>query len=106
MIDSLQEFAKRFKARNEALTTVSNGSENAEVAKVIELLKMKRIKRENLGREAQALPRLIARDERLYHFAQTAKVLEAEAKAADLVYARSLAFTDCRATSIPSVRRL
>jgi tetratricopeptide (TPR) repeat protein len=93
VISSLQEFSKRFKARNSALEQVNAGSQNKEVAKVIEMLKAKKIARENLGREGRDLPRMVARDERLYHFAQAAKNFEAEAKAADLVYAKSLAMT-------------
>lgn len=93
VIASLTEFSKRFKERNAVLENVSKTSENKEAAKVIEMLKTKKVARENLGREGQALPRLVSRDERLYHFAQAAKNFEAEAKAADLVYAKSLAMT-------------
>lgn len=93
VISSLGEFSKRFKARHAELERVTKTTENSEVKKVVEMLKDKRIARHYLGKEAQSLPRMVARDERLFHFAQAQKNLEAEAKAADLVYAKSLAMT-------------
>jgi len=93
VIKSLGEFSKRFKERNKVLERVAQTSQNSEVSKVVEMLKNKKIARHHLGKEAQSLPRMVARDERLYHFAQAQKHLEAEAKAADMVYAKSLAMT-------------
>lgn len=93
VVASLGEFSKRFKQRNQVLETVRKSSDNQDAAKVIGMLKERRIARENLGKEGQNLPRLVARDERLYNFAQAAKNFEAEAKAADSVYAKSLAMT-------------
>lgn len=93
VIGSLQEFSKRFKERNALLDRVASTSQNQEALKAIELLKMGKISREKLGKDGQALPRMVARDERLYHFAQAQKVFESEAKAADLIYAKSLAMT-------------
>ena len=97
VIASLKDFSKRFKERNGVLEKVSAESENKDAAKVIALLKNNRIERQSLGKEATALPRLVARDERLYHFAQAQRFLEDEAKAADSLYTKSLAQTGLQA---------
>ncbi len=86
VIDSLSEFSKRFKARHAVLEKV-----NAD--KVIEMLNGAKIARQNLGKEALGLPRLVSRDDRLFHFAQAQKHFENEANAAEVIYAKSLSTT-------------
>lgn len=93
VLTSLKEFSTIFKARNQALLETAKNSESPVVKKAIETLKTGRADRAKLGGEGAGLPRLVARDERLFGFAQAVKALEAEAAAADLVYARSLAFS-------------
>ncbi len=93
VMKSLNEFSKIFKERNKALTEVAKSAESPQISKVIDVLKAGRADRAKLGGEGAGLPRLISRDERLFQFAQSQKAFEAEAAAADLVYAKSLAFT-------------
>lgn len=93
VMKSLGEFSKIFKERNKALTALAQNSEGAVVKKAIEVLKSGRADRAKLGGEGAGLPRLVSRDETLFQFAQAQKAFEAEAAAADLVYAKSLAFS-------------
>jgi hypothetical protein len=93
VMQTLAQFGKRFKARTEVLTKLSTAAEGPAVMGLIEQLKSKRLTRTELGRNGAELPRMAARDERLYSLAQTQKVLEAEANAADLLYSQSLAIS-------------
>lgn len=86
---SLKDFVKTFKERNAALEEIATSDEIWQIHKAIDIMKTKRMTREDLGREAKTLPRLIARDERLFQLAQAQKYLEDEARAADLIYAKS-----------------
>jgi hypothetical protein len=93
VISSLSTFPKVFKPRVEQLERLAASSEIPEAKKLMELLKQRRISRQDLGKEGQTLPRMVARDDRLFDVAQAAKNYENEAKAADAVYAKSLALT-------------
>jgi hypothetical protein len=93
VLTSLKEFSQIFKARYKALQETAKNSESPTVKKAIEVLKTGRADRAKLGGEGAGLPRLVARDERLFEYAQSQKALEAEASAADLVYTKSLAFS-------------
>lgn len=93
VIDSLEQFSKRFKARHAVLQKVNAGSETKQAGKVIEMLKEAKIARQRLGKEALGLPRLVSRDERLFHFAQAQRHFENEAVAAEVIYAKSLPTT-------------
>jgi hypothetical protein len=93
VLTSLKEFSQIFKARYKALQETAKNSESPTVKKAIDVLKTGRADRAKLGGEGAGLPRLVARDERLFEYAQSQKALEAEASAADLVYSKSLAFS-------------
>jgi hypothetical protein len=93
VITSLGEYPKRFKGRNEMLTKLSSSAQTPAIKKIVDQLKEHRIARKDLSEAGRDLPRLVARDERLYRFAQNQKNLEQEAAAADRIYSKSLALT-------------
>jgi hypothetical protein len=93
VITSLGDFPKVFKPRVAQLERLAASSEIPEAKKLIDLLKKKRITRAELGKESQALPRMVARDDRLFDYAQAQKNLEIEAHNAEVIYSRSLALT-------------
>lgn len=94
---SLDQFSKTFKARTVDLNQVAENSEAPETLKAIEILKSKKAQITDLGPLGRKLPRLIGKDANLYRFAQAQKHLEAEAKAAETLYAQSLAQTGLQA---------
>lgn len=93
VVQSLSTFPKVFKPRVEQLERLAASSEIPEAKKLMTMLKEGRITRLKLGKEGQTLPRMVARDDRLFDAAQAQKNLEAEAQAADVIYAKSLALT-------------
>lgn len=93
VMETLKEYPKRFKERASILTKVAHSGAPSEVSAVIKELKGQKVSRIDLGKNGKALPRLVARDEKLFQLAQTQKHLEDEAKAADAIYAKSLALT-------------
>ncbi len=93
VITSLSTFPKVFKPRAEQLERLAASSEIPEAKKLLGLLKQKRISRSELGKESQTLPRMVARDDRLFDNAQAQKNFENEAKAAEVIYSKSLALT-------------
>ncbi|HMN69318.1 MAG TPA: hypothetical protein PKC28_12315 [Bdellovibrionales bacterium] len=93
VIQSLGEFPKIYKERTAMLSRLAAASESAPTQKLIGLLKNERISRAQIGKEGQSLPRLVARDERLFEYAQAQKHYEDESEAAEKVYAKSLAQT-------------
>lgn len=90
---NLEAFPKAFKNRTKVLGEISKGSDSQDVTKAIDLLKVKKIRVQDLGQSAETLPRLITRDEKLFDFAQSQKHFEDEAKTAETLYAKSLAQT-------------
>ncbi|MBC7371739.1 MAG: hypothetical protein H7326_09245 [Bdellovibrionaceae bacterium] len=102
--ETLQQFPKRFKERTEVLEKMSVQVPVTEADQSIALLKKQKIRQQDIGKLAQVLPRRFAHDEKLYRFAQVQKHLEAEAEAAEKIYARSLALTGLQA-SFDSIRQ-
>ncbi len=90
---SLGDFSTRFKSRTVALEALAKEGKSPEASKALELMKAKKGQIEDLGPASQKLPRFVMKDETLYRLAQADKHLQAEAKAADQLYAQSLAET-------------
>ncbi|MGZ3795648.1 MAG: tetratricopeptide repeat protein [Pseudobdellovibrionaceae bacterium] len=90
---SLQAFPKRFKERTKALESLASSSSRPELDAGIALLKIKKIKMQELGKSAQVLPRRFSHDEKLFQLAQAQKHLEEESQTAEKLYAKSLALT-------------
>jgi tetratricopeptide (TPR) repeat protein len=95
---SLDSFSKTFKSRTLDLNEVAQNSESPAITQAIDLLKQKKAHLMDLGAVGKKLPRLMTKDENLYHFAQAQKHLEDEAKAAEVLYAQSLAQTGLQAS--------
>ena len=95
---SLDLFSKNFKKRTVDLNELASNSEAPATQKAIQLLMQKKAQVTDLGALGTKLPRLITKDEPLMQFAQAEKYLEAEAKAAEVLYAQSLAQTGLQAT--------
>jgi tetratricopeptide (TPR) repeat protein len=93
VLATLGDFPKRFKSRSQQLKDLASSSETPAVKRVVEELKTTKLSTQKLGKDAQVLPRLLTRDERLYEMAQTAKYMEAEAKAADYIYSLTMSNT-------------
>ncbi|MBX3022901.1 MAG: hypothetical protein KF799_14600 [Bdellovibrionales bacterium] len=93
VLTTLGQFPKEFKGRSERLKTIAASTDSPIVKRLLETLKNGRVTTKALGKDAQDLPRLISRDERLYRMAQSAKHLEAEAKAADATYTKTFSNT-------------
>lgn len=91
--ETLKSFPKRFKERTQRLSELSQNSTGEATEKALGLLTAKRIQQKDLGKAAQNLPRRLARDEKLYQFVQAQKYWDAEAQAAEKLYAKSLALT-------------
>jgi hypothetical protein len=95
---SLDLFSKNFKKRTLDLNELAQNSDSPATQKAIQVLMQKRSALTDMGALGTKLPRLITKDENLYRFAQAQKYLEAEAKAAEVLYAQSLAQTGLQAT--------
>jgi len=94
---SLDHFSKTFKKRTLDLNEIAANSESPAVQQAIGILKQNRVRLAELGSLGKKLPRLITKDENLFRFAQAQKHLETEAKAAEVLYAQSLAETGLQA---------
>lgn len=98
VVASLGDFPKRFKERTKTLEKMSVDASTPDVIEVLAKLQSKRLRLEDLGNKARNLPRRFSNDENLYSFAQKQKYLEAEARAAEKLYAQSLALTGLQST--------
>lgn len=92
-LKSMDQFSKQFKTRTLALNQVAKESNSKEAEAAIETLKKPDAGLKDLGSVSQRLPRLITKDSKLRLLAQAQTHLESEAKAADVLYAQSLAQT-------------
>lgn len=91
--ESLTTFPKRFQARTKKLVELSKGGQSADADKAIAQLKKGKIQIQDIGAAAASLPRLTARDQKLFQFVQTQKHYENEARVAEVLYSKSLALT-------------
>jgi tetratricopeptide (TPR) repeat protein len=90
---TLSDFPKYFKGRTKTLENLVNNQASPATDKAMDLLKVRRISLLDLGKEANDLPRLIVRDDKLVEYAQAAKRFKFEAQVAEKLYAKSLALT-------------
>ncbi len=88
--ESLKTFKARFKPRAKAMLELQQNQDTAEVQAMITRLHNGRIKLKEIGRQAEKLPALVNRDERLYHYAQVHKKLITEADIAEKLYLKSM----------------
>ena len=93
VVKTLERFPKSFKNRTSELESLAKNKSPENLNAVIDLLENKKITVKDLGKRAEALPRMTARDSKLYDYAQAAKNFTTEAKVAEILYARSLAAT-------------
>ncbi len=98
VVASLEEFPKRFKERTKTLEKMTTEPSTPEVNEAIAKLQTKRLRLEDLGKNARYLPRRFSSDEKLYRSVQMQMHLEAEASAAEKLYAQSLALTGLQST--------
>ncbi len=91
VVGTLNDFRNRFKPRAGELTKLAESANTPAVSRLVERMKAKgELKLTELGKDAAALPRFVTRDAALLQNVLTEKVLEAEAKLAGELYARSL----------------
>jgi tetratricopeptide (TPR) repeat protein len=93
VVKGLVEFPKMFKNRTLALAKLGDEPEQPAVTKVLNELRTQSVKWEELGKDAQSLPRMITRDRRLEDLVRAQAELERESKVAEELYAKSLAQT-------------
>ncbi|MFN7730036.1 MAG: hypothetical protein ACK5P7_12830 [Bdellovibrio sp.] len=98
VVKSLQVFPVQFKNRTEVLKKLAQEPETPAVTKVINEVRTRNVKWEELGKEAQGLPRQITRDQRLRELSKAQADLEREAKVAEELYAQFLAQTGLQST--------
>lgn len=98
VVKSLKLFPELFKERTVSLKKLSQEASNPLVAKVVTDVRDKKIKWEDLGKDAFGLPRWIHRDQKLRDFSVAQGVLESESQVAELLYSKSLAQTGLQAT--------
>jgi tetratricopeptide (TPR) repeat protein len=95
--ESLTQFPQRFKSRTQTLTELAKTGRSESVDRAFAQLKKNKIQIQQLGRDALNLPRLTVRDQRLFDFLQAQALLQAESKAAEIMYSKSLALTGLQA---------
>lgn len=102
VIATLEQFPKIFKARSVELQKISKDPAQPAVAKALEKIGKsgtgaKRLRIEDLGADAQVLPRFLVRDEKLHRLLDAQAYFEAEAKKSEQIYAQSLSLTGLQA---------
>lgn len=90
VVSTLNDFRNRFKPRTTELKKLTESASTPAVARLVERLKKGPAKLTDLGPDAAALPRFVTRDSALVQNVAAEKALEAEAKLAGELYARSL----------------
>lgn len=90
---TLETFPKNFKDRTAVLEKIAAGEPAQGFAPIFEQLKTKKLRTNDFGKNAAVLPRLTARDLKIYRQAQAVKHFDEEAKAAQNIYALSIAAT-------------
>ena len=93
VVGTLNQFRDRYKGRAATLMALSDTTDSAAESKVvdsfIERSKKERLTLKKLGKDATKLPRFVTRDEVLAQAVATQSALEAEAKLAGDLYAKS-----------------
>ncbi len=90
VVSTLNDFRNRFKPRATELKKLTESASTPAVARLVERLKKGPAKLTDLGPDASVLPRFVTRDSALVQNVAAEKALEAEAKLAGELYARSL----------------
>jgi hypothetical protein len=90
VVTTLNDFRERFKPRATELKKLAESANTPVVARLVDRLKKGPSKLTDLGKDAALLPRFVTRDSALLQNVMTEKALEAEAKLAGELYARSL----------------
>lgn len=90
VVATLNEFRERFKPRTAELMKLTESANTPAVGRMVDLMKKGPVKLTDLGKDASSLPRFVTRDSALLQNVMTEKALEAEAKLAGELYARSL----------------
>ncbi len=90
VVGTLNDFRERFKPRTLELKKLAESANTPSVTRLVERLKKGPAKLTDLGPDASFLPRFVTRDASLLQNVATEKALEAEAKLAGELYARSL----------------
>lgn len=90
VVQTLQVFKNRFRPKAQNLLELAKTGVTPQSEVLVQKMKSGRPKLIELGESALFVPRLASRDEILFDFVQTQKALEAEAKTAGDLYARSL----------------
>ncbi len=93
VVKTLEAFPKNFKERTKALEALTKSQTTPAANKAIDLLKVQKISFQDLGTEANSLPRLLVRDDRVRDYAKAAFYFDQEAARASELYAKSLALT-------------
>ncbi len=90
VVTTLNTYRERFKPRAAELAKLAESANTPAVTRLVARMKTGPAKLTDLGADAAALPRFVTRDAALSQNVQTEKALEAEAKLAGELYARSL----------------
>lgn len=90
VVTTLNTYRERFKPRAAELAKLAESANTPAVTRLVARMKTGPTKLTDLGADAAALPRFVTRDAALSQNVQTEKALEAEAKLAGELYARSL----------------
>ncbi len=90
VVSTLNDFRERFKPRATELKKLAESANTPVVSRLVDRLKKGPAKLTDLGKDAALLPRFVTRDSALLQNVITEKALEAEAKLAGELYARSL----------------
>lgn len=90
VVETLNVYRERFKPRAAELAKLAEAANTPAVVRLVERMKKGATKLTDLGPDAALLPRFVTRDSALVQNVQTEKALEAEAKLAGELYARSL----------------
>lgn len=90
VVQTLNDFRVRFKPRTEELAKLTESANTPQVSRIIERMKKGEVRLTDIGKDAAGLPRFVTRDEALRQHVLTEKALDAEAKIAGELYARSL----------------
>lgn len=94
VMDGLTQFPKRFKIRTLELDKLSKGEKSDFLQASLDKLRngpKGALTWKEIGKDAQFLPRMMIKDYKLVQLVETEKMLEKEGKAADALYADSLA---------------
>lgn len=93
VVDGLAQFPKRFKTRAADLAKLAKGENSPFLEESLNKLRADGVKWSTLRQDAKKLPRALVKDYKISRLIEVQKSLEKEAKAAESLYADSLALT-------------